>query len=76
MGKRAEGLSVNFSDVHLKGLQGTFARVGVEQAALEGCAPTAGGIVVFKNAVKSLSKEDVTRSCEVSQGERANLIFG
>lgn len=71
-----EGLSVNFSDVWLKGLQGTFARVWVEQAALEGCATTAGGIAMLKNAMKSLSKEDGTRSCEVSQGERANLPFG
>lgn len=42
----------------------------MERAALEGCGPTAGGVVMFKNAMKSLSKEDVARSCEVSQGEK------
>lgn len=76
MGKRVEGLSVSCTDVWLKGLQQNFACVWVERAALEGCAPTAAGIVMFKNAIKSLSKEDATWSCEVSQGEKANLPFG
>lgn len=76
MGRRAEGLSVSFTDVWLKGLQENFACVWVERAALEGCAPTAGGIVMFKKAIKSLSKEDVTWSCEVSQGEKQTSLLG
>jgi len=70
-----DGFSVNFRDVWLKGFRGTLAHVQVGRAALEGCAPAAGGVLMLKSAMKSLFKEAVTWSCEVSKEKRAKPPF-